>query len=172
MTPPTTEVGLIQLSTGSPAWPPAGTLPEAIPPTIAPMQYGTSTDETANPAPKMRRYRVETTALRKAKLAPRSTIPRAAIISGTNSVSVIEAYASGNDVHRTTKMKINQTWLASHTGPIECSMTARGRAPRSAPPAVRSQNPAPKSAPPNTAYATTASTSTTATVVLTGPPPH
>ena len=27
-------------------------------------------------------------------------------------------------------MKINQTWLASHTGPIECSMTARGRASR------------------------------------------
>ena len=68
-------------------------------------------------------------------------------------------------------MKINQTWLASHTGPIECSMTARGRAPRWAPPAVRSQNPAPKSAPPNTAYATTASTSTTATAVITGPPP-
>ena len=85
------------------------------------MQYGTSTEEAANPAPKMRRLRVVTTTLRKAKLAPRRTMPRAAIISGTNSVSVIEAYASGNDVHRMTKMKINQTWLASHTGPIECS---------------------------------------------------
>ena len=115
------------------------------------MQYGTSTEERANAAPKTRRFRVVTTALRKAKLAPRSTIPRAAIISGTNSVSVIDAYASGNEVHRMTKMKINQTWLASHTGPIERSTTARGRAPRSGPPAVRSQNPAPKSAPPNTA---------------------
>jgi hypothetical protein len=136
------------------------------------MQYGTSTEEAANPAPKMRRFCVVTTAFRKAKLAPRSTMPSAAIISGTNSVSVIEAYASGNDVHSTTKMKINQTWLASHTGPIECSMTARGRAPRSGPPAVRSQNPAPKSAPPNSAYATTAASSTTATAAVTGPPPH
>jgi hypothetical protein len=64
---------------------------------------------------------------------------------------VIEAYASENDVHKTTKMKINQTWLASHTGPIERAIAARGRPPRSAPPAVRSQNPAPKSAPPKTA---------------------
>ena len=56
----------------------------------------------------------------------------------------------------TTKTKISQTWLASQTGPIECSIRARGRAPRSGPPAVRSQNPAPKSAPPNTAYAVSA----------------
>ena len=55
------------------------------------MQYGTSTEEMPNAAPKMRWYRVVTTALRKAKLAQRSTMPRAAIISGTNSVSMIEA---------------------------------------------------------------------------------
>ena len=48
-------------------------------------------------------------------------------------------------------MKISHTWLASHTGPIEWSITSRGRSPRSAPPATRSQNPAPKSAPPKTA---------------------
>ena len=42
---------------------------------------------------------------------------------------------------------MSQTWLASHTGPIEWSITSRGRFPRSAPPATRSQNPAPKSAP-------------------------
>ena len=45
-------------------------------------------------------------------------MPRAAIL-GTNRVSVIEAYASGNDVHSMTEMKINRTWLASHAGPIE-----------------------------------------------------
>ena len=48
-------------------------------------------------------------------------------------------------------MKINHTWFASHTGPIEWSMTSRGRFPRCAPPAVRSQKPAPKSAPPKIA---------------------
>ena len=73
------------------------------------------------------------------------------MVSGTNRVSMIDAYADGKAVHITTKMKISQTWFASQTGPIERSMTARGRAPRRAPPAVRSQNPAPKSAPPNTA---------------------
>ena len=78
-------------------------------------------------------------------------MPNAAIVSGTNSVSMIDANASANAVHSTTRQKISQTWLASHTGPIEWSTRARGRAPRSAPPAVRSQNPAPKSAPPNSA---------------------
>ena len=56
-------------------------------------------------------------------------MPSAAMVSGTNSVSMIEAYASGNAVQVTTKMKISQTWLASQTGPIECSISARGRAP-------------------------------------------
>src|SRR5687768_740398 len=46
-------------------------------------------------------------------------------------------------------------------------MTARGRAPRAAPPATRSQNPAPKSAPANTAYALTATNNTTATASAT-----
>ena len=91
------------------------------------------------------------TALRKAKLAPRSTMPNAARERGTNIVRVIDAYASGKQVHKTTKTKINHTWFASHTGPIEWSMTSRGCFPRSAPPAVRSQKPAPKSAPPMTA---------------------
>ena len=62
-----------------------------MPPAIAPMQYGTSTEDRANAPPKMRRFRVLTTALRNAKLAPRSTIPSAAMVRGTNSVSVIEA---------------------------------------------------------------------------------
>jgi hypothetical protein len=115
------------------------------------MQNGTSTDDRAKAAPKLRRSRVRNTVLRKAKLEPRRTMPRAARPRGTNTVSVIEAYASGNPVHSTTKMKINQTWLASQTGAIEWSITSRGRSPRRAPPATRSQKPAPKSAPPNTA---------------------
>ena len=82
---------MTQLDHGSPACPPAGTRPEAIPPATAPKQYGTSTEESANAAPKLRRSRVRKTVLRKAKLEPRSTIPNAAIVSGTNSVSVIEA---------------------------------------------------------------------------------
>src|SRR6478735_1265967 len=150
-TPPRIDVGLTQLSHGSPARPPDGTRPDAIAPATAPMQYGTSTDDAAKAAPKLRRSRVVNTALRNAKLAPRITIPNAAIVSGTNRVSMIDANASANAVHSTTRQKISQTWLASQTGPIEWSTSARGRAPRSAPPAVRSQNPAPKSAPPNRA---------------------
>ncbi len=49
------------------------------------------TDEMANAAPKLRRSRVRNTALRKAKLEPRSTMPNAAIVRGTNSVRVIDA---------------------------------------------------------------------------------
>ena len=82
---------MTQLSHGSPALPPAGTRPEAMLPTTAPRQYGTRTDETAKAAPKLRRSRVRNTALRNAKLAPRSTMPRAARVSGTKRVSVIEA---------------------------------------------------------------------------------
>ena len=43
-------------------------------------------------------------------------MPSAAIVSGTNSVSVIDAYASGKQVHSTTKLKMSQTWFASQTG--------------------------------------------------------
>ena len=70
------------------------------------------------------------------------------MVSGTNIVSQIDSYAVGKAVQVTTKMKISQTWLASHTGPIERSMSPRGAAPRSGPPAARSHRPAPKSAPP------------------------
>ena len=117
-------------------------------------------------APNWRWSRTRNTALRKAKLAPRSTMPSAASVRGTNIVKVIDAYASGKHVHRTTKTKINHTWFASHTGPIEWSMTSRGRFPRSAPPAVRSQKPAPKSAPPKMAYIVTAANRMIAAAVL------
>ena len=115
------------------------------------MQYGTRTEENAKIAPSARRSDVRKRLLRNAKLAPRNTIPRATRVRGTKSVSVIDSKASGNAVQSTTSAKINHTWLASHTGPMEWSMSARGRSPLSAPPATRSQNPAPKSAPARTA---------------------
>ena len=98
-------------------------------------------------------------------------MPSAAIDSGTNSVSVIDANASENAVHSTTRQKISQTWFASHTGPIEWLITDARLGPRSAPPAVRSQNPAPKSAPPNSAYAVIPTIRITATTSLTAPAP-
>ena len=87
----TIEVGFTQLLHGSPGTPPAGTRPEATPPTTAPRQYGTSTEEIANAAPKVRRSRVRKTALRNANPAPRSTTPSAAKVSGTNIVREIAA---------------------------------------------------------------------------------
>ena len=84
---------------------------------------------------------------------------------------MIDAYASGKQVHSTTNTKISQTWLASHTGAIEWSMTSRGRSPRLVPPATRSQKPAPKSAPPKTAYMVIAANRMTAAVVLIGAAP-
>ncbi len=59
--------------------------------------------------------------------------------------------ATGKPVQRMTRTKISQTWLASHTGAIERWIMPRTAPPRSAPPAVRSQKPAPKSAPASTA---------------------
>ena len=67
------------------------------------------------------------------------------------SVEKIDANAVENPVHSTTRTKISQTWLASQTGPIAQSISSRARRPRPPPPATRLQNPAPKSAPPNTA---------------------
>ena len=78
-------------------------------PATAPKQYGTSTEESAKAAPKLRRSRVRNTVLRKAKLDPRSTMPKAASVNGTNRVRVIDAKASENPVHSTTKTKINHT---------------------------------------------------------------
>jgi len=46
-------------------------------------------------------------------------------------------------VHSITRQKISQTWFASHTGASVSSIRRRGSRPRRAPPAVRSQNPAP-----------------------------
>ena len=59
--------------------------------------------------------------------------------------------ATGNAVQAMTRQKMSQTWLASQTGLIERWTSPRTRPPRCAPPAVRSQKPAPKSALPRTA---------------------
>ena len=88
-------------------------------PATAPMQYGTSSDEVAKIAPYRLRSRVVKTLLRNAKLEPRNTMPSAARVSGTNSVIVIDENAGENAVQSTTRQKINQTWFASQTGPME-----------------------------------------------------
>jgi hypothetical protein len=76
--------------------------------------------------------------LRNAKLAPLNTIPARARISGMKSVVVAAANVRGKPVHHMTRMYINQTWLASHTGPMLWSTSSRISAPRSALPAVKS----------------------------------
>ena len=130
---------------------PCGTRPDATPPTTAPRKYGVTSDDTANAAPRKRRIGSVVMLLRKANAAPRAIIPKAARVSGTYSVDATGVNPAGNPVHSTTSTKISQTWLASQTGPIACSITARWGAPRRVPPARRSQMPAPKSAPPNSA---------------------
>ena len=88
---------------------------------------------------------------RSANAVPRKMIPIAARNSGIESVEKTEPNATGNAVQTITSTKISQTWLASQTGLIDRCTIPRRRAPRRAPPAVRSQKPAPKSALPNTA---------------------
>ena len=144
-------VTLSQLETGSPLALPIGTCSDAIAPTAVPRKNGVSTDEIAKAAPAARRPRSVLATLRKAKPEPRSTMPSAASASGMNSVDITDEKAMPKAVQETTRTKISQTWLASQTGPIECSISARGRSPRLSPPATRSQKPAPKSAPPNSA---------------------
>src|SRR5262245_28467654 len=145
------ESGLSQLVTGSPAALPVGTRPAATAPTTVPMKNGVSSDETPNSTWATRRPRTPGAVLWNANPEPRSTIPKAARQSGMNSVEKIASNAAENPVQRTTSTKINHTWLASQTGPIAQSISSRGRLER----ANRLQNPAPKSAPPNTAYAVT-----------------
>ena len=99
-------------------------------------------------------------------------MPSAARLSGMNSVDIRAAKAEENAVQSTTRTKISQTWFASQTGPIAQAISARGRSPRSPRAENSDQNPAPKSAPPNTAYSVTPihRTAATASAVLT--PPH
>ena len=161
--PVTNESRLTQLLTLSPAALPTGTRPPAIAPTTVPRKNGVSTDDAPNTVVESARPRARRAVCWNAKPAPRRTIPNAARLSGMNSVEKMASKADGKPVHRTTSTKISQTWFASHTGPIAQSISARGRRPRSPPPASRLQKPAPKSAPPKTAYIVTPTTRMTAT---------
>jgi hypothetical protein len=51
--------------------------------------------------------------------------------------------ATPKPVQHVTRRKTSQTWFASQMGVRAVSMSARGRRPRSRPPATRSQKPAP-----------------------------
>ncbi len=53
--------------------------------------------------------------LRSAYAVPRMMIPTAAMNRATASVDMIEPNATGYAVQVTTRTKISQTWLASHT---------------------------------------------------------
>ena len=174
--PSTSDSGLTQLVTRSPASLPTGTRSPAIAPTTVPMKNGVSREaspknRTANARPRARRA-----VCWNANPDPRSTIPSAARLSGMKSVEKIDSNAVGNPVQSTTSVKISHTWLASQTGPIAQSINARGRRPPSPPPASRLQTPAPKSAPPKTAYivAPTRRTPATASASLmsASPPPR
>ena len=161
--PITIESGLSQLVTLSPAAFPTGTRPPAMAPTTVPMKNGVRIELSPKISPAASRPRARRAVWWNANPDPRSTMPRAASVSGMNRVEKIASNAGEKPVQRTTRTKISQTWLASQTGPIAESIIWRGRRPRSPPPASRLQRPAPKSAPPKTAYIVTPTKSTTAT---------
>ena len=148
MRPPKIEVGLTQESISGPRAD-AGTRPDAIAPATQPKKNGVISDEAAKIAPNSRAWARVAAYLRKANDAPRKTIPSSARSSGMTSVLIIAANDSGKAVHQVTRQKISHTWFASHTGPMLWSMSVRSSAPEAASPAVRSKNPEPKSAPPN-----------------------
>ena len=84
-------------------------------------------EDSANAAPRKRRMPRVVMLLRNANAAPRAIMPKAARVSGMYSVVVTATNAPEKPVHSTTSTKINQTWLASQTGPIECSIRSRWR---------------------------------------------
>src|SRR5258707_1151282 len=81
-----------------------------------------SPDDSASVAPNSRFSATSDTDLRNANADPRRMTPNAASVSGTYSVDITAANARGKPVHNVTSTKMSQTWLASHTGPIECSI--------------------------------------------------
>ncbi len=126
-TPIKIETGFSQLDHGSPAALPTGTRPDAIAPTTVPMKNGVITDEAANRCSAKLRSLGRFTTSWKANPEPRRTIPSAARHSGMNRVDITASKATEKAVHNTTRMKISQTWLASHTGPIAESISRRAR---------------------------------------------
>ncbi len=168
------EGAFTQLVTASPAALPTGTRPDAMAPTTVPMKKGVTTEESPNARSASCRFRSRRAILWKAKPEPRRTIPSAARLSGMNSVDITDEKATENAVQSTTSAKTSQTWFASQTGPIAQSTKARARSPRSPVPANNAQKPAPKSAPPKTAYsvAQTHSTPAAASAALIRVPRH
>jgi hypothetical protein len=77
---------------------------------------------------------------------PRRISPIAARNSGTTSVIDTAANTLGYAVHSTVSTKISQTWLASHTGPIDAYTRPRRWWSR----VVSCQMPVPRSAPART----------------------
>ena len=120
-------------------------------PITVPMKNGVTSEEKAKAAPAARCRGSGDSSLRNANPAPRSTIPATASHSGSAQVVITAANAAGKPVQKMTRSKTSQTWLASHTGVIDSSISARGSRPRRSPPASRSHRPPPKSAPPSTA---------------------
>ena len=147
----------------SPVALPTGTRPPAIAPTTVPRKNGVSTDASPKSVSAKARPRARRAVWWNANPAPRNTTPSAARLSGMNRVEKIASNADEKPVQSTTNTKISHTWLASQTGPIAQSTSSRGRRPRAPPPASRLHSPAPKSAPPKTAYIVTPIRRTTAT---------
>jgi hypothetical protein len=75
-------------------------------------------------------------------------MPTRKSVSGTWSAVEMTAKALGKAPKSTTAARMSQTWLASHTGPMADSMSARCSRLRG-PDASRSHTPPPKSAPPS-----------------------
>jgi hypothetical protein len=101
ITPPKREVGVTHDAHRSPS-PSAGTRPDAIAPAMVPKKNGAITDEQAKTTPKSRACARVPEYLRKAKLAPRSTMPSSASRNGTKRVFIAAAKVSGKAVHHVT----------------------------------------------------------------------
>ena len=149
--PTRSDVGFSQLVHGSPAALPAGTRPLAIAPPAAPRKNGVTTDEIAKTAFAARARSARSATGRKAKAAPRRTIPSAA------SAQWHEQRRHDRGERRRERGPEDDevedqpgvVRLPDRSDRVGDERARRG--PASAPPAARSQNPAPKSAPPKTA---------------------
>jgi hypothetical protein len=95
------EVVVSQLAHTSPR-PSAGTRPDAMAPATQPRKNGVINDDPAKTTPNRRAWARVSEYLRKAKAAPRSTIPSRARSIGMISVLIAEAKDCGKAVHHVT----------------------------------------------------------------------
>ncbi len=112
-------VAPVQLPSRSPAALPTGTRRAAIAPAAVPSAKGVISEATAKTVSIARSSRRPEPPARRAYAVPRRTIPRPARKSATDSVDATDPKKVGYAVQVTVRTKISQTWLASHTGPIE-----------------------------------------------------